>query len=299
MRESTPFHAVDGWLGADEVQRSFADWRPTFSSAAPGLMAGDGGGPPVLLYKAFREVLGRYPSYPAQQIGDCVGHGHGHGLDMLQCVEIALGEASEFRESSTEFIYAASREVAGILGRGDGSYGSAAISAMSTIGVVSREMLDGGGAYSGDRAKSWGYYGAPAELKSRAASLRLGSAARVSNWGELVAAMRNGYPVSICSDQGFTTARDRDGFCAARGSWGHCMLIGGVRFDRPGACILQSWGPDQPTGPLALDQPGYSFWADRATVERILSQGDSWAMARAPEFVTRTLPEHWSYHRAA
>lgn len=299
MSDSPHLHAVDGWLGADEVQRSFAAWRPTFSSAAPELLEDEPGGSPILLYKSFRDVLGAYPAYPAQQIGDCVGFGHGHGLDMLQCIEIALGEPSEYRESSTEFIYAASREVAGILSRRDGSYGSAAVSAMSTIGVVSREMLGPDGAYSGERAKSWGYYGAPVELKEKAATLRLGSAARIATWAELIAAMRNGYPVSICSNQGFTTTRDRDGFCVAQGSWGHCMLIGGVRFDRPGACILQSWGPNQPAGPLTLDQPGYSFWADRTTVETILSQGDSWAMAKAPEFASRTLPEHWSYHRAA
>lgn len=299
MSDTTPPHAVDGWLGADEVQRGFAARRPTFVQAAAGLVRDDAGGPPVLLYKAFRDVLGSYPAYPAQQIGDCVGFGHGHGLDLLQCVEIALGEASDFRESSTEFIYAASREAAGILGNRDGSYGSAAVSAMSTIGVASREMLGAGGGYSGERAKSWGYYGAPAELKAKAAAFKLGSAARVTTWAELTAAMRNGYPVTICSNQGFTMARDRDGFCAARGSWGHCMLIAGVRFDRPGACILQSWGPDQPAGPLALDQPSYSFWADRAAVESILAQGDSWALARAPEFAPRPLPERWSYSRAA
>ena len=77
------------------------------------------------------------------------------------------------------------------------------------------------------------------------------------------------------------------------------MLIAGVRFDRPGACVLQSWGPGVPAGPRALDQPSFSFWADRGVVERILAGGDSWALCRAPEFVARTLPEHWNYHQAA
>ena len=298
---SDPTHplAVDGWLGADEIQRGFAALRPALAQAAPALVRDESDGAPILLYKAFRDVLGAYPDYPAQQIGDCVGVGHGHGLDMLQCVEIALGEPSEFRETSTEFIYATSREAAGILGRSDGSYGSAAVQAMISVGVVSREMLGPDGGYNGARAKSWGHTGAPAELKAKAAATRLGTVARVTSWDELTAAMRNGYPVTICSNQGFTLRRDAQGFCAPRGTWGHCMLIGGVRFDRPGACILQSWGPDQPEGPLALDQPSYSFWADRRVVEGILAQGDSWALAKAPEFAVRALPEHWSYHRAA
>ena len=97
-----------------------------------------------------------------------------------------LGEPAEFRETDTEFIYATSREVAGILGRGDGSYGAAAVKAMTTVGLVSREMLGDQGAYSGKRAKQWGLTGAPEEIKAKAAPFRLGSAALVSTWAELV-----------------------------------------------------------------------------------------------------------------
>jgi hypothetical protein len=128
---------------------------------------------------------------------------------------------------------------------------------------------------------------------------KLGAAALVSTWDELVAALQNGYPVTICSSQGFGSTRDAEGFCPARGTWGHCMFIAGVRFDRPGACIIQSWGPDYPTGPIQLSQPTFSFWADRPVVERILGQGDSWALSRAPAFQKRHLPPAWRYHDAA
>lgn len=299
MADSTRPRFVDGWLGTDDVQRSFADWRPTLAKAAPALMRDDRDGGPILLYKSFRDVLGEYPAYPSQEIGDCVGFSHGHGLDMLQCVEIALGTPASYRESSTEFIYAISREVAGILGARDGSYGSAAVSAMATIGVVSREMLGRDGDYRGDRAATWGRDGVPAEIKARASAMRLGAAARITSWGELIAAMKNGYPVTVCSTRGFASERDAEGFCPPEGSWGHCMLICGIRYDRPGACILQSWGEDEPRGPLAFDQPRYSFWADRPIIEDMLAQGDSWALSGAPRFAARELPEHWSYHRAA
>jgi hypothetical protein len=254
---------------------------------------------PILLYKAWRDVLGGDPDYPAQQIGDCVSFGHGHANDLLQCIEIAMGEPAEFRETDTEFLYATSREAAGILGRGDGSYGASAVKAMMAVGLVSREMLGQEGIYSGRRARLWGRTGAPAELKRKAAAFRLGSAASVSTWVELVGALSSGYPITICSNQGFAEVRDRDGFCQPHGQCGHCMLIAGVRFDREGACILQSWGPDKPAGSLTLGQPTFSFWADRRVVENILAAGDSWALSRSPEFVTRPLPDHWSYHRAA
>src|SRR4029077_5943361 len=144
----------------------------------------------------------------------------------------------DYRETDTEFIYAASREVAGILGNSDGSYGAAAIKAMTTVGMVSREMLGSEGSYSGERAKEWGRAGPPHDVELKAAPYKLGSAALVSTWDDLVAAITNGYPVTVCTSQGFNLSRDSGGFCGAHGTWGHCMVIGGLRFDRPGACIL-------------------------------------------------------------
>jgi hypothetical protein len=299
MADDTTYLSLCGWRGIDAIQQAFAGQFPTLVQAAPHLMGAPTPTEPILLYKAWRDVLGRDPAYPAQQIGDCVSFGHGHGNDLLQCIEIGLGEPAVFQETDTEFIYATSREVAGILGRQDGSYGAAAVKAMTTIGMVSRKMLGTDGAYSGERAKDWGWRGAPASVRSEAGPFKLGAAAQVSTWDELVAALNNGYPVTICTGQGFTLTRDNDGFCQARGSWGHCMFIAGIRLDRPGACIIQSWGPDQPAGPTALGQPSFSFWAEQGVIERILGQGDSWALSKSPSFEERELPPAWKYHDAA
>jgi hypothetical protein len=306
MADAAGLSFPTGWLGVDERQRACAGHFPELTAAAPALVrgadfrAGAGGAlAPILLYRAWRDVLGRDPDYPAQEIGDCVSFGHGHANDLVQCIEIALGEPAEYRETDTEFLYATSREVAGILGESDGSYGAAAVKAMMTIGLLSREMLGDQGAYSGQRAGAWGRDGAPAELKAQAKSFKLGAAARCSTWDELVAALAHGYPVTTCTIQGFNLKRDAQGFCRPEGTWGHCMFIAGVRFDREGACILQSWGPQTPSGPRGLDQPTFSFWVDRPVVERMLAEKDSWAISRAPDFIRRALPRSWSYHQAA
>lgn len=289
-----------GWLGIDDNQRAAAGGFPTLAQAAPRLLASlpGAGSEPILLHLAWRQILGKFPPYPAQQIGDCVSFGHAHANDLLQCIEIAAGEASEYRETDTEFIYATSREVAGILGRGDGSYGSAAIKAMKQIGIVSREMLGPDGPYSGSRAKSWGRTGAPDAVKQKAGPYRLGAAALVQTWDELVAALQNGYPVTICTARGFNMTRDAQGFCRMQGRWGHCMFVAAVRFDREGALVIQSWGPNTPSGPLAMDQPDFSFWAERAAITAILQEGDSWAISKSPEFVARPIPT-WRYSDAA
>ncbi len=208
MSDDLTYQHLCGWRGEDDLQRSFAGQFPTLSRSAPHLVGAPAPTEPIMLYKAWRDVLGKDPDYPAQQIGDCVSFGHGHGNDLLQCIEIGLGAPAVFRETDTEFIYATSREVAGILGRQDGSYGAAAVKAMTTLGMVSRAMLGGDGSYSGQRAKAWGLTGAPAAVKQEAGAFKLGSAALVSTWDELVAALRNGYPVTICTAQGFTLDRD-------------------------------------------------------------------------------------------
>lgn len=287
-----------GWRGIDETQQWLARDFFSLRQLAPHLFGRPQSDQPILLYPAYQKVLGRDPGYAAQTIGDCVSQGHGHGNDLSQCVEIAMGESAEFQETDTEFLYGAAREIGNMLGPEDGCYGSAAVKAMTQTGMVSRQMLDGDGTYSGKRAKAWGLSGPPRELVEKAGSYKLGQAANVSTVAELLAAMQSGYPVTICTGQGFTMERDEQGFCRPSGTWGHCMCLAGLRFDRPGALVLQSWGPDQPKGPKSLDQPSWSFWVDMSVIARILAEGDSWALSKAPAFAKRDLPD-WSYSSAA
>ena len=265
-----------GWLDMPE-RHVIAAHLPRFQQA---WMLAAEPSTPIRLYRAWYDVLGSYPSYVEQTIGDCVSHGFGRGLDNLQAVEIALGEESTYAEACTEFIYGASRKAANILGPQDGSFGSAAAEALISGGAVKRTAP-----YDGKTAKKWGMTGPPANLEAEAMGFRLGGVALIKDWQGLVSALWNGMPVPICSDQGFTMTRDAQGFCRPEGTWHHCMMINAVRFDRPGACINQSWGPATPGGPMALDQPTCSFWADKKVIEKILGQGDSWALMRAPEFV--------------
>lgn len=234
-------------------------------------------------------------------VHNCVSFGHAHANDLLQCIEIYFGEQSEFRETDTEFIYGASREVAGILGPFDGSYGSAAVKAMTQIGIVSREQLGDDGPYSGSRAKKWGRTGPPEEVKLLAAPYKIGAVAKISTRAQAISCLWNLSPFTICSNQGFTMTRDSKGHCAARGSWGHCMFVCG--FDPATNCYLicQSWGPNTPDGPLYLEQPTFSFWCDASVMERnILRADDSWGLFRSPDFAKkRGVPADWTVARAA
>ena len=289
-----------GWLGVDDIQRTFAAQFPALRQSSPRLFSAPPSHQTVCLYRAYYDVLGQdWQGYPSQEIGDCVSFGHGHGNDLLQCIAVGLGGKSGYFETQTEFIYGASREVAGILGGGDGSYGADAVKAMQQLGMVSRKMLGDSGTYSGARARQWGASGPPEEMKSQAVNFKLGAAALVSSWDEYCRSIQNGHPVTICSIKGFTTVRDAMGFCLPSGQWGHCMVCAGVRFDRPGALILQSWGPNVPTGPTTLGQPSWSFWVDEGPFSQMLAEGDSWALSQSPSFDPQKLPKAWTYGVAA
>lgn len=106
----------------------------------------------------------------------------------------------------------------------------------------------------------------------------------VTNWEEAVAAVANGYPVTVCSNQGFDDERGRDsqGFLRpSRWPWYHAMLLAGVDTisSRPGGLLLNSWGDDWTQGPTRLNQPPSSFWVDAAILDGMFKMGDSHALS--------------------
>ena len=286
-----------GWADEGSARSKLVATLPhrTLALAAPGMVTAE---PPdaVYLYKAWKEVLGDYPAYPAQEIGDCTSFGSGHAVDLLQCIDLALnhGTKDQFRETSTEIIYGLGREIAGMLGRGDGCYGVAVAKALTDAGALPREKV---GPYSGARAKQYGRSGVPADFKTLAATHKLGAATLVTTVDEASAALANGYPFIVCSNQGFTTVRDRDGVCEAKGVWPHCMFVAGYRHQAGELQFLvcQSWGPKMPTGPVADDQPPFSFWVRAKVMARMLAAQDSLAFSRFAGFVPRPVPDRWTY----
>lgn len=286
-----------GWIhNPAEVGRIASSLpHPVFAYAARSLK-GSGQGKQTLLYKAWRDVIGDYFPYPRQAIGCCVSRGFSEGVDLLQCVQIAIGKKNErFTPTSHEFIYGTCRvDIGGQKGSyEDGAVGAWAAKSVSTIGTVSQEAV--GFPYDDRKCKEWGAKGVPAELKRLATDHLVKTVSMVQTYEELEDAIANGYPVPVCSDRGFTMTRDSNGFCRPSGSWAHCMLWAGTRTDIPGALCVQSWGMDCPDGPLVLDQPRNSFWVDRDTVSRMLAMQDSWSLSNFDGYQGQELPANWTY----
>lgn len=94
MAWQPPISSAAGWVATRSSRPAPASFPP-LAAAAPWLLAQAPPTSPILLYKAWPDVLGKDTDYPAQQIGDCVSFGHGHANDLLECIEIALGEPAD------------------------------------------------------------------------------------------------------------------------------------------------------------------------------------------------------------
>lgn len=295
-----------GWVPNPEATERFIESLPYPTLATAGSSLQDDG-KDVVLYPAIIRVCPSY-SRVAQEIGSCVGHGFAGCVDALSSVEIAVhGEAEDWPGRCLEAsVYAFSRvEVRGRPNYGgDGSYGAAAADAVTRFGSLHYGVDYDGEKftqYSGEREKSWGATGVPDRLEKFARQRRVKTCTKIESFDELCRAMTSGFPTAVCSNQGFTLTRDEDGFCKPRGQWSHCMALIGKRGGRrPGALCWNSWGPRSNSGPHYSGVDGFkmptafvgcTFWIDAEVVDRMLGQGDSFALSSYDGFPPRRLPD--------
>ena len=231
-------------------------------------------------------------------VGSCVGNAEARLLDVLAAVEICLGgEHEEFLATfSPDGLYGLGREKGGMLGRGDGLYGSAIADAVREWGTLHQVVY---GAidlrkYDPDRCREYGRVGVPKELKKLAVEHRVLHTALVRNAKEGWALLGAGYTINMCSSLGFQGRRDNEGVISRRGSWAHSMAVTARRTTQKGDRVVlvhQSWGDDWTSGPYWEDQPWGSFWIRLEDFGAALAQGDSFVHAQYQGFVPRKLPD--------
>lgn len=276
-----------GWVDdPDAVRHCLAEMDcGTFRDTAAFAAAWDGP-ENVYLWESARTVTGDLlPARDQKTVGSCVGFATASAIEFLSLAQIADGEAAEYRDLAPEVIYGGSRvEIGGGRIRGDGSIGAWAARWVRDYGVVPRGRHGSHDLrlYDENRCRDYGRRGVPDDLEALAKDHPVRGVVNVRSWEECRSAIRNGYPVLVCSSQGFTMDRDEAGFCNPRGRWYHAMAVVGVRGgERPGGFLLNSWGPEAHRGPrVPADAPGCGFWADADVLDRMLAQGDSWAFSR-------------------
>jgi hypothetical protein len=254
---------------------------------------------------------GNLGAHDQDGVGSCVGHGCGGAVEDLMVIEIACDneEPEEFPVGvnprkpfvSVESIYGPSRvEIGKSKISGDGSVGAWASKSVQEYGVLFRKRY---GNYdlteaSPKREREWGRIGLPDELEPEAREHLVQTISLFQSGEELFNAARAGIPGHIASSQGFTTVRDKNGFCAPKGTWQHDMRYRGagiVKGNRPAVAIGQSWR-DSPNGPnkvtlesgRELELPQGVFLVDLEVIDRMVRRGrDSWGLSKFVGFRRR------------
>ncbi len=299
---STPIYA--GWVNDARARREFVrTHRYPFLQQSYGQIKGTGAGKKVLLWKLFEQITGKPLVSHQQTIGDCVAHAAGLSIDILTAVRILMQNHSEkwVAKAATEIIYAGARiEVGGgQLGYSDGSWGVWAGEFVRKWGVLLRQEYLGHDftTYSGRVARTLGSprKGVPDELEPLCKLHPVKTCALVTSWEECRDSVANGYPVAMCSNIGFTTKRNSDGFLRrSRRPWYHAMAIIGVddEYRRPGALVQNSWGRSWVSGPKRHEQPDGSFWCDADTIDAAMRQGDSIAFSGYVGYPRNDIPDY-------
>lgn len=245
---------------------------------------------------AIQKVLGANAPdlIQMQPRGSCGGRAGSFAMDALQCIMIASGKRAKFHRVSHAAVYYMARKLYGMLnGRwddenNDGVASGSVPEALSKLGVVQREE-DGDSNWYGDGSDDLACKLGAGLLPDVAGKILIdGKDNVVTAWSPVKSAqeLADGIAaggIGIGSDsQGFTTDRDRDGFCSPRGTWGHYQVRTsvGVWNGRQGFAYNQSWGKNNPSGPLLSDHPGNCFGVDFDVQDRIIRNGD-WAVVFA------------------
>jgi hypothetical protein len=250
----------------------------------------------VYLWEAFRKLFGKLPDAKNQgQVGSCVSFGTNTAIRRTMACEILAGDPEEFLDIVEEVTYGGSRvEVGGGKIGGDGSVGAWAAKFVLQWGVVARGVYGSYdlSKYSESTCRKFGSSGVPAELETEAKSHPVKTTTLVESWADAKRAIASGYGLAVCSDQGFSMQRDSNGICRASGTWNHCMAIDGYQIDggKEYGHITNSWGAEAHTGTVGWGDPGTDgFWADSATIDRMIRQGDTWAFSSVVGFPLRKL----------
>ncbi len=276
--------------------------HPSFATAAPEAMA-KAKPQDVYLWRAMQAAHKARYGTPWQcsnqrDVGSCVAHGAAHAVYCSEAVAWSQGERDEPPLLTHQgAVYGGSRvEARGRPGDGaspvggysDGSTGYHAAKWLREWGVVHKKPYPSIDCTvsNPDIEREWGAYGCGGRgdrgrLDAEAKKVPCLYVAQVSTWDELVAAITSGHPVTVASSQGFSKRLDHQSFDTPSAVWMHQMCIVGLRVDREGAAIVNSWGNYLTyTAPrYPADLPDGVFWVDRRVIERMLAAGDSWAIS--------------------
>lgn len=279
-------------------------------------LAGAGAGNLVLPFRFVEELLpGCWPG-AAQQRGDCVSHSTKNAALTTLCCDIASGkpdEVSGLREMlpeispegvtqgalSTEAIY----WYRGYNGDGWECDVAARVACESSALWPRRDYPDLGfdlSRYSGSLAGKYGSKRPPELVTTEGRKHLIRTATRINTADSVRDMLANGYGVTTCGGEGWSSFRDENGFSRRSGSWSHALAFIGFddrdiikqKYGEALVLVLNSWGRWNSGGRKILGTdiliPEGSFWALWSAVRNrsmiALSGANGWPAKSLPPF---------------
>jgi hypothetical protein len=229
--------------------------------------------------------------------GFCVGFGTCRAIEYTNLWEIAYGDAETFRPLSRGVCYAGSRVEANggkSPWRGDGSTGGSAAKFVTKWGILDEGIYAGYDLtqYNIPMIRDWGLKGVPDALEPLIREHPVSNATMVLNIDEARRALSQGYAITVCSNQGFTTTRDKNGVCYPQGNWAHCTMCSGYCWIGNDLYffIENSWGNYMGTkNPAPLGANAGTFLCKGDTFSRMLGDRDSYAFSGVKGFMRRNI----------
>jgi hypothetical protein len=292
---------IPGWVDDPAAVEAIAQLQPLpeFGNTE----AGQDSGPipsRVFLWDVAKKITGSIlPPYSQGNIGSCVSFGTARAVQYSMLGEILNGEPEDFRQIVEEAIYGLARvEIGGGRIRGDGAVGAYGAQAVKDFGILDRAIHGQHDLrkYSEATCRDWGNKGLPDDLEPIAKMYPVKNITRVRTWDEAKRALANLYGIAVCSSQGFTMERDKNGFAKPRGTWQHCMCLDGYNEDgNESGHFKNSWGAHSHIGPEGIGDPGpCGFWADSEVIDKMLRSGDCWAFSGVQGFQKKHQRIDWS-----
>lgn len=279
---------VGAWCDLEDLDKLLGELpHPLFGAAAYNLY-GSGSGKVALLYKSVQKFDPTFGAHESQIQGDCVSHATRNAVDVTRCHEIIGGQREEFSaRGATEGIYGF---------RGHGGEGMSCSQAARFVnksgGILLRKNY---GKYDLTKYSaiggSWGRTGVPDDLILEAKKHQVKTISLINTVEQARDAIANGYAISVCSNSGFSSKRDKDGIAKRSGSWAHAMAWIAVDdskeiYKETLFLVQNSWGVWN-SGPKRFDQPDGSFWIRERDAAEMLSQNGSWVFSDVDGFPAR------------
>ena len=206
--------------------------------------------------------------------GTCVGAATAKGADVTSLNDIYVrGQGEVFQQqASIEWLYAAGRQIAGQLGRWDGSTNSWQLRALLEWGVCWEQVYGDIDLrqYSPKRAQDWAARGVPDSLKPHAAKTKLLTAIRIRSVDQWWKAIGLGHAINLCSNWGGTGKRDAEGVMRRSGEWQHSMLSFWRRMSRKYGRLFgvdNSWSSGWAESSADTEEPDDMPWGSFAITE--------------------------------